>query len=185
MALSRTYLDRIGAVALLALLLAACGRTEPVPAPEAPPARGTQGMHEMHGPGTQMDSAMMRRHMQEADSMMARVRTDMERMRRLSPEQWPAAVPEHLAVMDSMFAMMQRHMSEGGGAMQQHQHRGAEMHGRMMGEMQAVRAEAVALRSASPAEVRERMPAHLDRLERMLQMMERMMGQMHGSHPGT
>ena len=34
-----------------------------------------------------MDSAVMRRHMQETDSMMARVRADVEQIRRLSPEE--------------------------------------------------------------------------------------------------
>jgi hypothetical protein len=176
-------------VTLLVLGLAACSRPAPPPAPAASPARGMQGMH---GAGMPMDSAMMRRHMQEEDSMMARVRADVEQMRRLSPEQQQAHLPEHLAVMDSMFAMMQRHMSGGGGAMQQHQHMGegmgmhGEMHQRMMGEMQALRADTEALRNASPAEVRERMPAHLERLERMLQMMQQMhpMQHMHSRHQG-
>jgi hypothetical protein len=49
-----------------------------------------------------------------------------------------------------------------------------EMHQRMMSEMQALHADADFLRHASPAEVRERMPAHLDRFQHMLQMMEQM-----------
>lgn len=177
---------------LLVLGLAACGRTQPAPAPAG---QGTQVVHEMQGAaGMQMDSAVMRRHMQETDSMMARVRADVEQIRRLSPEEWPARLPEHLAVMDSMFAMMQRHMGGGGGMQHQHmgegmrrhgemhqQMMGGEMHQRMMGEMQALRADVDALRSASPAEVRERMPAHLERLERMLRMMEQMHG---GGHTG-
>ena len=55
----------------------------------------------------------------------------------------------------------------------------------MRGEGGARREGAGAPGSPPPAEVRERMPAHLDRLERMLQMMAGMMRQMHGSHPGT
>lgn len=166
---------------LLVLGLSACSQPEEAPAPEAPPP----GMQGMQGAGMQMDSAMMRRHMQEADSMMARVRADVEEMRRLSPEQWQARLPDHLSMMDSMHAMMQRHMSEEGGAMQHHQHMGegmgmsGEMHGRMMGELQAIHAETDALRDASSAEVRERMPAHLERIERMLQMMEQMHTQHH------
>jgi hypothetical protein len=80
--------------------------------------------------------------------------------------------------MDSIFAMIQRYMSEGEAAMQQHRGEGmgmmGQMHARMMGEMQALRADTEALRNASPAEVRERMPAHLERTERTLQMMEQM-----------
>jgi hemerythrin len=142
-------------------------------------------MQGMPGAAMPMDSAMLRRHMLEEDTMMARMRADVVQMRRLSPDQWPAHMPAHLAVMDAMFAMMQRHMSEEGAAMQQH-HMGRgmgmhrEMHQRMMGEMQALHSDAEFLRHASPAEMRQRMPAHLDRLDRMLQMMQQMHTQMPG-----
>jgi hypothetical protein len=71
---------------------------------------------------------------------------------------------------------MQRHMSEEAGGMM---HPPMDtMHQRMMGEMQALRADVEVLRTASPAVVRERMPAHLQRLEQMLQMMEEMHARM-------
>jgi hypothetical protein len=151
-------------------------------------AQGTAAM--------QQDTAMLRRHMQEEEVLMGQMRADLTRMRGLSPEQWTAHMPEHIAVMDSMFSIMQGHMGEGGavgqpqmgpgmhmgghmrgrmmgGQMHGHMMSG-EMHQRMMSEMQALHADADFLRHASPAEVRERMPAHLDRFQHMLQMMEQM-----------
>lgn len=184
---NRIITRRLIPAGLLVLGSAACGGTESAPAPAD---RATEGMPPDRGPAAmQVDSAMLRRHMQEEDALMVRMRADLEQMRRLPSEQWPAHMPEHLAVMDSMFAMMQmqpRMSVDGGmphhrmGAEMHQRMMGGEMHARMMGEMQALRADADALRSASPAEMQQRMPAHLDRYERMLQMME----QMHGGRPG-
>lgn len=162
-------------VALLVLGLSACSQSAATP--ELPAPRARQGMH---GAPMPMDSAIMRRHMQEADSMMVRVRADVAEMRRLSPDQWPAHMPEHLAVVDSMLAMMQRHMSEQAGGMHAQMGMGDELHRRMIAEMQALRSDVEVLRSAPPDVVRERMPAHLERLEQMLRTMQEMHARMRG-----
>jgi len=179
--LIRTY--RFVPIAPLALGLSAYSvlTSQQTPAPQVSAAHHVQ---EMSRTWTQMDSAMMRRHMREADSMMVRVRADVAEMRRLSPEKWPAHLPEHLAVVDSLLSMMRRHMREAGRAM--HPNMGARMgmdaamHRRMRAEMEALQADVEVLRRASPAGVRERMPAHLERLEQMLKMMQQMHARMQG-----
>ncbi|MDW7712322.1 MAG: hypothetical protein SCH98_17790 [Deferrisomatales bacterium] len=50
----------------------------------------------------------------------------------------------------------------------------------MMEEMEALRREMESLQTASRSEVRERMPAHLDQLEQMADMMERTAAHMRG-----
>lgn len=148
------------------------------------PAAAQHTMHEMGG--MQMDTAMMRRHMQEADSMVARMRREVHRMHQLAPERWHAQMPEYSATFDSMFAMMQRHKREMEHAME-HQHMrermGGQMHQqmvRMMSEMTELHSEVRQLRSASPSELRERMPAHLEHMDRTLNSME----EMHARHRG-
>ena len=147
-------------------------------------ASAQHGMHERGG--MQMDTAMMRRHMHEADSMVAHMRREVNRMRHLAPEQWHAHMSEYSATVDSMFAMMQRHKREMDRAMEHPQMRermGGQMHEqmvRMMSEMTELHSEARQLRNAPPSELRRRMPAHLERMDRMLKMME----EMHARHRG-
>jgi hypothetical protein len=58
---------------------------------------------------------------------------------------------------------------------------GAAQHDRMMNDMQALRAEVERLQSLPLAEIGQRMSTHLDRLERMLPMLEQCAGPAH--HP--
>lgn len=190
--------SRIRSFILVALMippLHACGGAAPAPAPDAPAsARGEV----VAGSELRMDSALLGRHMQESEAMIARVRADLAQMRALPPERWSAQLPEHLAVVDSMLSMMQRHEREEGAGMHapmgpgyapmtpghapmgQGRGMGAAMHESMSGAMHEMHAEMEMLRGASPAVLREWMPAHLEHLEQMVSMMEAM----HVRHPG-
>jgi hypothetical protein len=173
----------IGTVALIGALgigIAACdGRGEDRPMGEMPGERhGEMPMDEAtHGmPGM---SEMMQRHAQEADAMASSMRQHIGQMRQLTPEQWHERMGEHVGQVSQMLGLMNRQMGEmdmGMGMSDEEMGRmmgmSGEEHRRMMEEMRALRADVEQLQTASRDEVRERMPAHLDRLERMVEMME-------------
>ncbi|CAN5730950.1 hypothetical protein BH23GEM9_BH23GEM9_20380 [soil metagenome] len=132
-----------------------------------------------HG-GMAMDSAAMQQHAQEADSVVRAMRQHADRLRQLPPAEWPARMNDHVARVAGMLAMMDRHIREMNVGMGSgHEHMSemmgmtAEDHTAMMAEMGALRADAETLQTATAAQVTQLMPAHLDRLERMLSMMER------------
>lgn len=156
--------------AVLALGIGACGGEETPP------------MGDVHGEmpaGGMVDAAMMRRHAQEADSMISVMRQHLSSMRQLPAEEWHDHMGEHVGHASGMLTLMSRQMGEmdmGMGMSDEHMGQmmgmSAEEHRQMMDEMQALRRELEQLQTASRDQVRERMPAHLDRLERMIETME-------------
>ena len=135
---------------------------------------GMAGMSEMH-----MDAAMMERHADEAEEMAEAVRSHVGQMRERSPSEWHDAMGAHATQVSRMLGLMERQMREmdmGMGMSDQEMGQmmgmSGEGHRAMQEEMAALRADAERLQTASPDEVVERMPAHLDRLERMVTMME-------------
>jgi hypothetical protein len=130
--------------------------------------------------GMAMDSAAMQRHALEADSVVRAMRQHADQLRQLPPAEWPVRMNDHVARVAGMLAIMDRHMREmnmGMGSDQEHMSAmmgmTAEDHTAMMADMTALRADAETLQTATAAQVTQLMPAHLDRLERMLSMMER------------
>jgi hypothetical protein len=178
---------RMAAIVILGtgFVLAGCGRGDAPPAADETQggmpmahgegAGGMTGMEGMH-----MDPAMMQRHAQEADTTASGMQAHVARMRQLPPEQQHAQMGDHAARVSRMLGMMQRQdreMDMGMGMSDEQM--GAMMgmsgeeHRRMMDQMQAVRAEVEALQTASLAEMRGRMAAHLDRLEALTGMVQR------------
>jgi hypothetical protein len=130
------------------------------------------------------NAAMMQRHAAEAKQMEERVRTHLQQMRGLSAEQQHARMGEHVSTVVQMLSMMDRHMREMGmGA--NHAHMGhmmgmsSEQHTRMMADMRALRSEVEQLQTLPVAELARRMPAHLERMERMLPMLQQCAGHAH------
>jgi hypothetical protein len=164
------------AILLVGTVLAGCGRdTEAPPQRESMPPAGEMGMGGMHE-----DTAMMHRHGQEMDEMAATMRQHMQSMQEMQPEHMHERMDEHASTIDRMNTMMDRQMQErqmGRGmdhdAMGRMMGISAEEHQQMVDEMRTLHSEAEQLRAASPDEVRQRMPGHMDRMQRMLQMMER------------
>lgn len=158
----------------LALMLAACGgqddghsMDEMEGMPGMGGMQGMQGMDDMH------------RHAQELDEMMPRMRDHIQQMRTISPEQQHERMGEHVGQLSQMLTLMNRQMREMDMGMGMSDAQMGEMmgmsgeeHRRMVEEMQTIRTELEGLQTASPGEVRERMPAHLQRLEGMVRMME-------------
>lgn len=150
---------------------------------ETPPMGDVQGEMPM---GEAMEGMTgMQRHAEEADSMASIVREHTGQMRGLDAEQWHDRMGEHVRQVSQMLALVDRQMREmdmgmGMSDEQMGQMMGmtGEEHRRMMNEMQAVRSELEQLQTASREEVRERMPDHLDRLERMVDMLEQSAGHM-------
>lgn len=161
-----------------ALTLTACdAREEARPAemrPDTPVMGAMPGME-----GMQMDPAMMRRHADELDQTASRMRQHIQQMRELSPEQWHERMGEHVAQVSQMLTLMNRQVGEMDMGMGMSDEQmgammgmSAEEHRQMMEQMRTLRAEVEQLQTASQAEVRARMPAHLERLEEMLRMVE-------------
>jgi hypothetical protein len=139
-----------------------------------------------HGPGTpgmegmEMDSLVMRQHALEADSIVRDMRQHVQTLRQMPAAEWHAAMATHVPRVAGMLSMMDRHMREMDMGMGMgHEHMGDMMgmsaaeHGSMIDDMSALRSDAERLQTASAAEVMSSTPAHLDRLERMLDAMER------------
>jgi hypothetical protein len=181
---------RMAAVLVLGAGLAGCaGGAETPPAAQdtTPAPTGSAGIPGRDPGAMHMDVAMMDRHAQEADSMVSAMRAHVDQMRQLPPEQQHARIGEHVRQVSEMLSMMDRHMREMGPGMPMDHAHMAEMmgmstddHGRMMEQKQTLRTEAEQLQTAPQPEVRQRMPEHLDRLERMLRMMEEHMAQRPG-----
>jgi hypothetical protein len=138
--------------------------------------------------GMDMDPAVMHRHAQEADSMVAAMRVHVQQMRQLSLDEQHARIGEHVSQISRMLSMTDRHMREMDHGMRMDDaHMGemmgmsAEEHRHMMEQMGALRSEADRLQTASQAEIRQLMPDHLGRLELMIQMMERSAAHLHRS----
>jgi len=168
---------------VLALSLSACAPDRPEPADEMPAMdRDTMGGTAVPGamPGMQLDDAAMRRHAAEMDSMVVEMRQHVQEMRATPPGEWHARVEQHAPRVSSMLGMMERQMREMDRGMNMSDPQMGQMMGmsqeeyrQMLDEMRALRGEVEELQTAPEATVRERMPAHLDRLERMNAMMER------------
>jgi hypothetical protein len=181
----RKLVRNVGVVGAVALGFAACDSGEAMSADhhEAHAGTGAAGAAVDHG-------GMMARHGQEADSAMVVLQSHVAAMRQAGPDGWHARMGEHVPQVSGMLAMMDRHMREmgmhgagghGHGGHGDHhaghgEHgghmMGEEHHGQMMESMKALRAEVEQLQTASAAEVRARMPAHLDRIEGMFPMMQ-------------
>lgn len=171
---------RIGAVAFIGLLglgAAACGGGDDPPVGdvhgEMPMGEPMEGMS-----GMQAGMADMQRHAEEADSVSSAMREHVRQMRALAPGQWHDRMGEHVTRVSGMLAMMNRHMGEmdmgmgmGDDEMGRMMGMTGEEHRRMMEDMQALRADLEQLQTASREQVRERMPDHFDRLERMVEML--------------
>jgi copper/silver efflux system protein len=180
-AMNRTMIPgTIGLIAAIGLGISACEPRGgdppmgdmhddmPMDAPMDPSMEGMPGME-----------GMMQRHADEADAMGTSVRQHVQEMRQLPPEGWHDRMGEHVGQVSRMLSLMTRHMREmdmGMGMSDEEMGRmmgmTGEEHRRMMEDMQALRAEVETLQTASRDEVRERMPAHLDRLDRMADMLE-------------
>ena len=139
------------------------------------------------------DTAMMRRWAEEMDREASQLREHLQGMRQLAPEQWYAQRAEHASVVTDALGRMERRMDEMRqmGSMRM---RGMGMGGMGMGTpmssvgpmmgmsgdehqdmlrlMEVLQSDAEQLRTASVAEVMERMPGHLKRLEALVAMME-------------
>jgi hypothetical protein len=175
------YKIRMLPALVLGLALAACGGGEETrPMHDMPGMEGMEGMPGMEGMSGMEDTSAMHRHAEELDQMSSRMRQHIQEMRQLSPEQQHARMGEHVTQVARMLSLMNRQMHEmdmGMGMSDAQMGRMMGMsddeHRRMMEEMQAIRTDVERLQTASRTAVRERMPAHLDRLDGMVQMMER------------
>jgi hypothetical protein len=181
---------RIALAMILCGGIAACGdrSDEFQPVEDTAPTATMPGMEGMPGagPGAMgMDPAMMERYSQGMDSTAAEMRRHVQEMRAAPPEQWHARMQERAPQATEMLGMMDRHMrgTAMGMGMTQEQMAArmgmsAEERSQMLDEIQALREEAERFRTAPEAEVRQQMPAHLDRMERMIQRMEQAAAQM-------
>jgi hypothetical protein len=162
------------AVVVLGVVLGACGRDEHDVGDEAARHDDMPAMNGMH-----MDAGAMERHAAESRAMAERMRAHVREMRALPPAEWHDHVEHHTGEVAALLSMMSRHMREMDMGMDMDDAHMGEMmgmsgdeHRRMMDDMEALREETETLQTASASEVQRRMPAHLDRLERMVQMME-------------
>ena len=183
MMLSRNRAFRTVMVFTAAGLLGACGGSGSGEADSDVAAdTGMSGMegHDMSAMGgMDMDPATMQRHAAEMDSMTAELRTHVAEMRQLPQDQWHARMDRHAPLVARMLGTMERQMREmdmGMGTDADHMGEmmgmTGEEHEAMLREMTALRAEVGQLQTASPEQVRAMMPTHLERLERMIEMME-------------
>lgn len=178
-----------GALALVALLAACQARDEAAPGMEGT-VMDTGQQQGMDRPGMQpgrdmlmggmmgMDPAMMTRHADEADTLAARMREHLAAMRALTAEQQHERMGEHVRELSGMLGLMDRHMREMSmGMTMSDEQMGAMMgmsadeHRQMMEEMGALRADLEGLQRAPVGDVRQRMSAHLERCERMVEML--------------
>lgn len=149
------------------------------------PPHGAGG-HDMSA--MQVDTALMRRHADQADSMAAETLQDVERLRRMAPGEWYARIDRHVPRVAAMLTMLDRHMREMDMGMgMADDEMGAMMgmsgaeHRAMLELMEALRDDAGKLQTAPAQEVAATMPAHLERLERLLAMLERGAAHMRGA----
>lgn len=141
---------------------------------------GMDGMHDMDGmSGSEGMGAMMRRHAVDADSMVDAMRPHVEEMSQQAPAQWHARMGEHVGMVSRMLTLMSSQMDEMDMGMDLSDERMGEMmgmsgaeHREMLNEMRALRTDLEQLQVASREEVAARMPDHLERLDRVLEMMD-------------
>lgn len=126
-----------------------------------------------------MDPAMMERHADEAERMAAETHEHIDEMRRMTAEQQYERMGEHVRQVSRMLGLMDRQMREMSMGMSMDDEQmgammgmSAEQHRQMMHEMTVLRAELEELQTASVSEIEGGMAAHLDRCERMVEMME-------------
>lgn len=177
--ISNTTVVRSVMILATAGLLGACGGSGAEGDPESDNDMSGMEGHDMGGMDMSMDSATMQRHAAEMDSMTAALRAHVTEMRQLPQEQWHARMDAHAPLVARMLGMMERHMREmdmgmnmDAGHMGEMMGMTGEEHEAMMRDMTALRTEIAQLQTAAPDEVRAQMPAHLERLERMIEMME-------------
>ena len=179
-----TFRNRILPALLLSIAAGAAGcgsPDEPDAGVAASDTAGAMQGHDMSAMGGMGDMAMdaaMMRHAAEMDSLVNSMREHVEQMRQLSSDQWHARMTEHAPMVADMVGMMDRQTREMDMGMNMSDESMGEMMGvsgeeyrAMMSEMEALRMEIGQLQTAPPAEVVTRMPAHLDRIERMLEHM--------------
>jgi hypothetical protein len=168
-------LGRMAMAAVLGLgfTLTACGRDD-----DADPMDDTHGEMPAGQPVEGMSG--MQHHAHELDAMTPALQQHIQQMRQLTPEQQHERMGEHVTRVSQMLSLMSRQMREmdmGMGMSDEQMGRMMGMsgveHRRMMDELQGIRSEVEELQTASVAEVRQRMGAHLERLEGMVAMMER------------
>lgn len=176
--------------AVVAIGLGGCAGDEETPPMgdmrgEMPMEEPMDGMHGTGGMNGMEAMTGMQRHAEEADSMASVMRDRIRQMRGLSPEQWHDRMGEHVRQVSHMLSLVNRQMREmdmgmGMSDQQMGQMMGmtGEEHRRMMEDMQALRSGLEQLQTASRDDVREHMPDHLDRLERMVEMLEQSAGHM-------
>lgn len=149
-----------------------------------------------------VDRATLQRQAGEIEQMALQMRPHLERMRRLSPEETRRQMGGHADTTSAMLDLMERHMREMAAAMGTGGGMGMGMgsmmgmdHGRigeamgmspeacarMAPDAQRLRAELAELRTATATQAAERMPAHLDRAEAMLRMLEASAAHMRGT----
>ncbi|MGE0158733.1 MAG: hypothetical protein AB7T31_04925 [Gemmatimonadales bacterium] len=138
----------ISTLVSLLVIAAACGGRDEPPAEEAPAA--TQGGMGPMG----ADSAMM----QEMTAQVGRMRT-------MSGDSMPAMLPEHRQMVGNMLAQMNADM------------RSMNMSGDAAWNalVDSVRADVIALPEMSATELQAAMPAHVDRVARLLGSHQAMM----------
>lgn len=168
------------ALMLMAVVIAAgCGGAD---APDEQAAVGdTNAMqgHDMSAMGGMaMDTAVMRRHATEMDSLVNSMRAHIAAMRQVPANEWHTRMPEHAPMVAEMLSVIDRQMREMDmGMNMSDEHMGEMMgmsgedHRTMMSEVEALRAEVGRLQTAGQADVAARMPAHLDRIEGLLERM--------------
>lgn len=181
--MNRSTLSTLALIGFLGLGTAACAGDDDRPGPDDQadmPMEGMDGMHDMDGmSSSESMGAMMRRHAVEADSMVDAMRPHVEEMSQQAPAQWHARMGEHVGMVSRMLTLMSTQMDEMDMGMDMSDERMGEMmgmsgaeHREMMNEMSALRTDLEQLQVASREEVAARMPDHLERLDRVLEMMD-------------
>lgn len=188
--MNRSTLSTLALIGCLGLGTAACagdddrpGSDDQADMPMGESMNGMGGMDSMHDmdgmSGSEGMGAMMRRHAVEIDSMVDVMRPHVEELSQQAPAQWHARMGEHVGRVSRMLTLVSRQMDEMGMGMDMSDQRLGQMmgmngaeHREMMNEMRALRTDLEQLQVASREEVAARMPDHLERLDRVLQMME-------------
>lgn len=160
----------------LGIALSACNGNDRIPRAEDIPVEMPDMPMEGRMP---MDPAMMERHADEAESMAEEMREHIGEMHRLSAEEQLDRMDEHVREVSRMLSLMSRQMREMSRDIPMDDEQmgaimgmAAEQYRHMVDEMSLLRTELEVLQAASVDELRERMAAHLDRCERVVEMME-------------
>jgi hypothetical protein len=179
------FLNRMFTALLLSVAagVAGCGGAEPdAQAAASDTADAMQG-HDMSAMGGGMagmaiDTAMMRRHGAEMDSLVNDMREHVREMRQISPDQWHVRMAEHAPLVAAMVGMMDRQTREMDMGMNMSDESMGSMMGlsgdeyrAMMSEVDALRTEIGQLQTAQRTGVASRMPDHLDRIDGLLERM--------------